>query len=217
MSISTTAPALSYDTVRRRLKYGLWALMACATLSVIFYTEVPLLNKAQEHTHLHDLRWILIPHIIAGTFALLSGPFQFSSRLRGRYRKLHRILGRLYVGSVFIAAPLAMLSTTFAHYHKAIYFQSAIAIQGGAWLVTTAVALVAAVQRRIPRHREWMVRSYAVTFTFIGTRVLQPIPAWNRLGRFWFAIAIVCITGLAVLTPQLARFLRHLAARFRNC
>jgi hypothetical protein len=73
---------------------------------------------------------------------------------------------------------------------------------------------MAAVRRRIVQHREWMVRSYAVTFTFVGTRVLQPIPAWNHLGRLGFAAAIVCITFLAVLVPQTARMLRGLIARY---
>jgi Predicted membrane protein (DUF2306) len=187
--------------------------MAAATLSVAFYSEIPLLHQTAERRHLHELRWMLIPHAIAGTIAFLSGPFQFSTRLRRRHPRFHRMLGRLYVGAVFLAAPLAILSTAFHNYPKAIYFQTAIAIQGGAWFVTTAVALIAAVRRRIPQHRMWMIRSYAVTFTFIGTRVLQPVPGWNHLGRFWFAVAIVCITALACVTPQLASGLRGLVNR----
>jgi hypothetical protein len=187
--------------------------MALATISVVFYSEIPLLNMPMERRHLHALRWILFPHAVAGTFALISGPLQFSNRLRSCHLRLHRILGRLYIGSVFIAAPLAILSTAYSHYPKAIYFRVAIAVQGGAWAITTAVALLAAVNRRISQHRRWMVRSYAVTFTFVGTRVLQPIPAWNHLGRFGFAAAIVCITFLAVLVPEIARFRVEFAAR----
>ncbi len=136
--LTATPPA--NRTQRRLGKHFLWTLMGLATLSVFFYSEVPLFHKPEEQQHLHDLRWLLLPHAFAATFALLSGPFQFSNRLRNRHTRAHRILGRLYVGSVFIAAPLAMLSTLFAHYPKAIYFQVAIAIQGSAWLTTTAIA-----------------------------------------------------------------------------
>lgn len=189
----------------RALKYSLWAIMAMATISVVFYSEIPLLHQAQERARLHDLRWILIPHAVAATVAFLCGPFQFSSRLRRRYPRSHRRLGRLYVGSVFIAAPLAISSTASHHYPKAIYFIVATTIQGGAWAITTGIAFAAAMNRRIAQHREWMIRSYAVTFTFVGTRVLQPIPAWNHLGHFGFAMAIVCITFLALLVPQIVR------------
>ena len=191
----------------------MWVVMAAATTSVLFYSEIPLLHRVDERAHLHELRWMLYPHAVAATIAFLSGPFQFSTRLRRRYTRFHRVLGRIYVGSVFVAAPLAMLSTAFHNYPKAIYFQVAIAVQGGAWLLTTGVALMAAIRRRIPQHREWMIRSYAVTFTFIGTRVLQPIPAWSHLGRFWFAVAIVCITLLACAAPQIGLVLRLFRAR----
>jgi Predicted membrane protein (DUF2306) len=202
------------DTRTRWKKYTLWIVMASAILSVIFYSEIPLLHQARERAHLHDLRWILIPHAVAGCLALLSGPIQFSNRLRRRHLRFHRIVGRLYVGSVFIAAPLAILSTIYNHdYPESIYFMVAIAVQGGAWAITTGVALIAALGRRIAQHREWMIRSYAVTFTFVGTRVLQPIPAWNHLGRFGFAAAIVCVTLVAVLVPQIASFMGGFTAR----
>jgi hypothetical protein len=183
----------------------LWLLMALCSLSVLFYSEIPLLHQPEERAHIHDLRWLLIPHAIAGTIALLLGPFQFATRLRTHRRALHRILGRVYVAAVFLAAPLALLATAYSHYPKAIYFRTAIAIQATAWAGTTVIALFSAVRHQFVAHRVWMIRSYAVTFTFVATRVLQPIPAWNHIGRFWFAAAIVIFTCLAVLTPNLSR------------
>ena len=49
-------------------------------------------------------RHLLIPHTLCGVFALLAGPMQFSSRFRQRHLKFHRVLGRIYVISVFIGA-----------------------------------------------------------------------------------------------------------------
>jgi hypothetical protein len=194
----------------RRLFYALWTVMALATISVIFYSEIPLLRQPQERVALHALRWILLPHAIAGTTAFICGPLQFSSRVRRRSLAVHRIVGRLYVVSVLIAAPLAVLSTIYAHYPKAMYFKIAIGVQATAWAGSTLVGFILAVRRRIAMHREWMIRSYAVTFTFVATRMFQPIPAWNHLGRFGFASAIVCFTLVALLTPQIASILRSL-------
>ncbi len=86
-------PRTSLD-VSRRFSYVLWIMMAVATISVTFYSEIPLLHQPQERAVLHDLRWILIPHALAGTAALLLGPFQFSTKLRGRNPAIHRIVGR---------------------------------------------------------------------------------------------------------------------------
>jgi len=43
---------------------------------------------------------------IMGACALLLGPMQFSDRLRQRFAKFHRVVGRFYVAGVFIGAPL---------------------------------------------------------------------------------------------------------------
>ena len=50
----------------------------------------------------------MLGHGIPGALALMLGVFQFSTRLRQRNLQLHRILGRIYVGSAIVAAPLAV-------------------------------------------------------------------------------------------------------------
>jgi len=44
------------------------------------------------------------------------------------------------------------------------------------------MGLVAALQRRIKAHREWMQRSYTLTFTFVIFRLLLEIPWIEGLG-----------------------------------
>jgi hypothetical protein len=39
-----------------------------------------------------------------------------------------------------------------------------------AWVITTSMALLAIRRRNLPQHREWMMRSYAVTFAFVTFR-----------------------------------------------
>jgi uncharacterized membrane protein len=194
-------------------KYALWTVLGLATLSVTFYSEIPLLHQARERAYLRTMPWLIIPHVIAGVTALISGPLQFSSRLRRRFPAFHRVLGRVYVCAVFVAAPLAVFLARHNPNPLAIEFTFASTFQAAAWATTTAVAFLAARNRYIPQHREWMVRSYAVTFTFVGTRVLQPIPAWNHLGRIRFAAAIIFITYIAVFTPEIAACLRWLITR----
>ena len=187
--------------------------MGAMTLSVLFYSEIPMLRKADERAYLSTIPYLIIPHVLAGVVALLCGPLQFSSRVRRRAPAFHRVLGRVYVVSVFIAAPLAILmSNTHREYHD-LYFVAAIVVQAGTWMVVTAAAFLMARNRHFQQHREWMIRSYAVTFTFVGTRVLQPIPAWNRFSAPGFAMAIVVITLMAILIPTIALHWRDLTTR----
>ena len=81
-----------------------------------------------------------------------------------------------------------------------------------AWAGTTAVAFVAVRNRRIQRHRLWMVRSYAVTFTFVFLRLLRFFPAWNHTGAKKTNAAMVFVTLLAVMIPEMTSFVRSLGA-----
>jgi len=208
-----TIQTATRPTSESRRKYALWAVMGAMTISVILYSEVRLLRQAQERAYLRTIPWLIIPHVMAGVTALLSGPLQFSSRLRRRNPAFHRVLGRVYVISVLVAAPLAIVLSNHRHDPRAVHWVAANVVQAGTWLITTIAAYFTARNRHIQQHREWMVRSYAVTFTFVGTRVLQPIPAWNRHSEAGFAMEIMVITFLAVLIPDLAFHWRQFTTR----
>ena len=108
---STLPPARTAPSRRLSPKHNLWLFMGLAALFVFITTDLfiafdyPLYHPYRMHL-LHD-RALLIPHAIAGTVAFIAGPLQFSSRLRARHLKLHRILGRVYVFSVLSAATFA--------------------------------------------------------------------------------------------------------------
>jgi hypothetical protein len=194
------------------MKYLLWALMGCATILISIYIELPLLRLRGEQAFLRSVPLLIVPHAVGGTIALVSGPLQFSSRLRRRYPKFHRVVGRVYVCSVLMAAPFAILMAVSHHDFKFLSFAITTAIQSGAWVVTTAVAFAAACRRQIQRHRVWMVRSYAVTFTFVFLRLLRFIPAWNHMSRARNNAALILVTLLALVVPEIASFVRSLGA-----
>jgi hypothetical protein len=200
-------------THSRRSKYLLWSILGVMTLSVILYAEVRVFRQVQERVYLSTIPWLIIPHIAGGVTALLSGPVQFSSRIRKTYPWFHRILGRAYVIGVFVAAPLAIMLSHHRHDPKAVYFFAANIVQAATWMITTAAAFMTARNHHFQQHFEWMVRSYGVTFTFVGTRVLQPIPLWNRHGEAGFAMEIIVITFLAILIPDIGLHWRQIMTR----
>ncbi len=153
-------------------------------------------------------RHLLIPHTICGTIALLSGPIQFSSRLRQRYLKFHRVLGLMYVISVFIGAGTGI---ALAAGRPGLPGTS---MQAAAWIVCTTAAFVAARNRQIVQHRQWMARSYAVTFTFVSSRVLNLWPAyWGHLGDSLAAVGVIAFTLASLLLVELGLNWRELTTR----
>jgi uncharacterized membrane protein len=193
-------------------KRVLWTVLGLATLSLIPFTELPILrdttgiNVPYRAQLWHD-RFLLVPHALCGIVALLSGPLQFSTRLRRKYLPFHRVLGRVYVIAVLIAAVIALILTQGSGLEIATYVQS------GSWIVCTLAAFLTARNGHIAQHRQWMVRSYAVTFTFISTRVLNFWPAYAQMSTSAALIEITIVTFLSLLIPDLALNWRELTTR----
>jgi uncharacterized membrane protein len=117
-------------------------------------------------------RWGLLPHLLAGTTAISVGVVQVWLGLTGRIGVLHRILGRIYVGAVAIASVGAMYMALTIPGHVA--YSSGLFGLDIAWIVTTAMALIAIRGRHVAQHRMWMLRSYTVTLAFAVFRLLDP-------------------------------------------
>ena len=143
-------------------------------------------------------RGLLIPHTLCGTFALLAGPLQFSSRFRLRHLKLHRVLGRIYFVSVLFGA---FTGVALAAGRPGL---PGTAMQAAAWIICTTAAVIAARNRQIAAHRQWMARSYAVTFTFVSSRVFNLVPAYlSHLGDVLSAVGVIAFTLMSIFLVDL--------------
>src|SRR5262245_36554211 len=91
-----------------RPKYLLFALVGLMMIGVIQLDRFRLDPRNSTWEHYHYFKWWLLPHGITGALALFLGPSQFSDRLRRRFLPWHRVLGRIYVGAVAVAAPLGI-------------------------------------------------------------------------------------------------------------
>ena len=85
--------------------------------------------------------------------------------------EIHRRLGLVYLAAVAIgsvaAFGLALKTDGGAIFGSGLFFL------GVAWLTTTGLAYVAVKKYLIDQHREWMIRSYVVTFAFVTFRAGQ--------------------------------------------
>ena len=181
-----------------RFKTILWISLGVTVLFVFITSELLLVTDYPMY-HAYRLqviadRDLLIPHTVAGTLALVIGPLNFSSRLRQRRLRLHRILGRVYVVSVFVGS---FTGIALAAGRPGLPGTS---MQAAAWMVCTTAAFITARNRQITQHRQWMARSYAVTFTFVSSRVLNLWPRyWSHLGDVLSAVGVIAFTLASIL------------------
>ena len=199
---------------RPRPKYLLFAFIGLMVAYVLGHNERFLMDPQHpEWPHIQTFKWWLLPHGIAGACALILGPMQFSDRLRQHYAKLHRVVGRIYVTGVFIAAPLG----TYIQYFEermgsARSFSFAAATDAALWLTTTAIALMFILRGKVQQHRQWMTRSFAVAIVFLEVRVIGGITGWENLGEsvnetiVWACVAFSLLFADIVLQwPDLRR------------
>ncbi|MGP8155665.1 MAG: DUF2306 domain-containing protein [Candidatus Acidiferrales bacterium] len=193
-----------------RPKYLLFAFVGLMLAYVLHHNEHFLIDaKDPEWQHIAPFRWWLLPHGLMGACALLLGPMQFSDRLRQRFTKLHRVVGRFYVGGVFLAAPLGIYIQHFQErFGEPFSFTMATVADGSLWMLTTGVALAFILKRKVQQHRQWMTRSYAMALVFLEVRVILGISGWENLGSaatetaVWFCVALAIPLADLVLQWQ---------------
>ena len=170
------------------------------TLFVMYHNELPLMNaQSPARQHFAKVTWWLLPHGIGGALALLLAPLQFSTRLRQRYLRLHRVLGRLYVTCVVIAAPVAIPIALIQG--PPTLFMAAV-MQTSGWIVTTFIALYAVRTGNIKQHREWMIRSYPFAMVFVVARALLALPPIHALGEVGVVSVVWSTIAAAYLVPS---------------
>ncbi len=202
---TATAPQGTYRNLFQA-KYALLLVFSLMTLYVLLTRERTLLDaQSFLRQRYATIPWLMWAHGLPGAVALFLGIFQFSNRLRQRYLPLHRVLGRIYVGSVAISAPVAVaVSLRLA----VPTLGMASAIQAAGWLLTTVTALYCVRTGRIQQHREWMMRSYPFAMVFIVVRAVNAIPVVERMGLVgietvvWSVIATACCLPSFVIAWQ---------------
>ena len=141
----------------------------------------------------------LIIHVIGGVTALLVAPIQFLRIVRSRWPAFHRLTGLIYVGACAIGAPagfMLAIGTTAGPVAAGGF-----AIPALLWPLFTWLGWRAAIERRFVDHREWMLRSYAITATAITLRIMLPAAGFYGLPFFpaYRVIAWVSwLTNLAI-------------------
>ena len=133
--------------------------------------SIGLLNSKPTDSYMYMSSFYI--HIIFGGIALLIGWIQFSKKLREKYLKLHRTIGKIYVISVFISGPFAFYIGFFVF--GGIPTQIGFTLGALIWILFTYMGYSAIRKGNVAKHKEYMMYSYAGTFAAVTLRLWLPM------------------------------------------
>lgn len=130
-------------------------------------------NIEQYQDYYWTNKWWLVGHLLGGSLALIIGPFQFSTKFRNRFLKTHRNLGKIFIIAVITASLSAIFMSIYVAPQVNISWSISLFIMALVWLVSVLMAYRTIRLKRVPQHREWMMRTYVITLGFVLFRVLN--------------------------------------------
>lgn len=191
---------------------GLWSVGAVSSVLIALVSYryfVPSIPEPSNVTgNLMARPWLYIHAGLAAT-ALLTGPWQFLPRLRARLPQVHRWLGRIYIFCCTVGGTGGLLlasGTTAGPVARAGFGLLALV-----WLAVNLQGLRLAMTGRYAEHRQWMIRSFALTFGAVLLRVYIPI---SQMMGVEFMTAYRAISWLAWV-PNLIVAELYLRGAFR--
>lgn len=150
---------------------GLSLLVALMSLRVLVLP----MEQAMPHM-MHFLvatPWGLWGHVVLAPLVLLLAPLQMWTGLRHRLPVLHRWSGRLYALAVLLAATAGFALALAAESRASGFARAGFMVLAGGWFAATAMGVLRALQGDLARHRWWMQRSLALTFSAVSLRLIM--------------------------------------------
>lgn len=165
----------------RRGTLALISLAALIAFAFFALAALPYLLSSAHNAEAYAGRrgWLLV-HIAGGAIALLSGPIQLWLGIADRRIDFHRKFGFAYIAGVAIGASGAFWLA--AHPSFGWVYGAGLGSMALAQVVTTAMAFLAVKRTLIEQHKEWMIRSYVVTFSFVTYRLFAVLIGPLQLG-----------------------------------
>ena len=174
--MTSLSERLSSSNTNILKKVGWGLMLILALLMFLFASRYLTLNPEvffpeQRAVYIAHTTGILI-HIVGSMLATIIGPFQFLPRsISKRFLKLHRWLGRIYLGGILLGGlgGLYMAFLAYGGFPAQLGFATLAII----WLASGFMAYRQIRRKEIQSHRQWMVRNYALTFAAVTLRLWQ--------------------------------------------
>ena len=130
---------------------------------------------------------LLYVHMLGGTVMLFLGAANLYIGASRRHFRYHKLIGLTYLCGGSIGAVAALL-VTLSHAHKSdptvIFSNTTVSLVslGVAWLGCAGMAYRAARNRRYDSHRQWVIRSYVLAWSFVFCRIASRVSDLDEMG-----------------------------------
>lgn len=168
--------------------FGVPALLLFLTclpiiMGLVRFVQVPLHSLPEESLYFYETPWSMALHGLCGALFGLLGPLQFWTAFRQRFSTLHKLSGRVFVASGVVMGLSGLRLVAAFHGPSFDLSDAARVVFGPALLVTLWFAIAAIRKGNMPRHRAWMIRSYAIgmgtapiSFIFLPIFLITGVP-----------------------------------------
>jgi len=166
MTLTTSRATPGVRAARKR--GGGWLLPA----ALITFGLIPILANALRRVALtvgaagsdpaEGMPLPVILHVVGATVFVVLGALQFSAGFRRRRPNWHRIAGRVAILAALLAAGsgLWLAFATLAESSPLLFLFRLLAAAGMALCIVLGFRAIR--ERRLPRHRAWMIRAFAL-------------------------------------------------------
>jgi uncharacterized membrane protein len=115
---------------------------------------------------------VTLVHILPGLLFMVLGPLQFSSTIRARHLQWHRRSGRVYLICGLVIGVSALVMSVAMPSIGGATQAAATTLFALFFLVALGKAYWHVMRREIARHREWMIRAFAIG---LAVATIRPI------------------------------------------
>lgn len=151
------------------LAFFVWQMVRISVAYIPFNTDVGFLRIKQDYIDIDHWRIAFFIHVYFSIWVLLAGFTQFSSKIRDNNPRLHRIFGYIYaVDVLLITGPAGLLMGFYAN--GGLWSKVAFIVLAIGWMYFTAMAVKKAKQGDYVAHRDFMIRSFALTLSAVTLR-----------------------------------------------
>lgn len=147
-----------------------WMMLDIFLQYIPYNTDVAFLGIKQDEIKLLYYKIAFFTHVYTSLLVLPAGFIQFSDNLRLKFRSLHRRYGWIYTITILgFAAPSGLIMALYAN--GGIVSQLAFSLLAILWFYTTLKAVLEVRKGNYYRHRQFMIRSFALSLSAITLRM----------------------------------------------
>jgi uncharacterized membrane protein len=137
---------------------------------------------------------LTLVHIVPGILFMILGPLQFSSRIRARHLRWHRLSGRVFVVCGLVIGISALVMSFGMPAIGGVNQAAATTLFGTFFLLALCKAFWHIRRREVGLHREWMIRAFSIGLAVAAIRPIIGVffatsPLTGLTPREFFGIA----------------------------